>query len=677
MRLIQMSISGSVLILVILTVRILWLDKLPKRTFPVLWNITLLRLLIPFSVPYVYSVYSFLETGRRQISGTARTAEGAMAGAAPLAWDLPEYPVTAAFEENPLPLPGESLEWLFPLIWALGCSLCAAFFVVVYLLSLRRFREALPVEDQQIRQWLRQHGTRRSISVRQTDRIAAPLTYGILHPVILLPGKALWKDSRELAYVLQHEYVHICRLDAVRKLLAAAALCVHWFNPFVWIMIGMMNRDIELACDEDVLQRFGMEARTGYAMALIGMEEKKSRLLPIFNGFSKNAIEERINLIMKYRKIKSAAVAAAFLLVLLITLGFATSAKKAQATESQSSASAQSGESLQSKSSNRESEDAGTDAPHPENLESEKQILTSSVNGNIEYEDQEQQVIDGSAANTALTGSNAVAGNRADENGSAANSQATPYILSYMSEGLPQEEPADLYLGSGYGILIPKEGWQMYAPDAWHRADNDLVQFWVTDYGRNTLEQVSETLASEGYTQTEDASVLQKETDGRLFFVRPVQEGARVMNVTWTYPTEPEYMEGFGTCLNIIAMNFRVLPEETNADPSEDARQAEQLALAFWESWLAADEAGMKTCLSAGYKDRIEAFPAGAEGYNAKEAEIRQVKGLDFEQMALGDSREIWIEFLPSAQSDSLEYLTLELVKEQDGPKIYSYGLEK
>lgn len=677
MNLTQMSIYGSVLILVILAARILWLDKLPKRTFPVLWSIVLFRLLVPFSVSSVCSVYSFLETGRKHLSGGAGATDGMAAADTSPVWNIPAYGVSEILEKHTLPLPGNQYAWVLPLIWLLGCLLCGGFFAFTYLRSLGRFREAVPADDPQIKQWLLRHGTGRRISVRQTDHIAAPLTYGILHPVILLPGKALWKDSRELNYVLQHEYVHICRGDALRKLLAAAALCVHWFNPFVWIMAGMLNRDIELACDEDVLRRFGSGAKVGYAMALIGMEEKKRSILPVFNGFSKNAIEERINLIMKYQKIKYMAVAAASLLVLAVILVFGTSAKKAQATEAQSTDSAQSGESMQAKSSNRDSGDAGTDASHPENLESEKQELTSSVSGNIEYKDQEQQGVDGSADDPSLTGSNAAAGDHADENSSAANSQTTPYILSYMSEGLPQEEPADLYLGSGFGILVPKEGWQMYAPDAWHWTDNELVQFWVTDYGQDTLEQVSETLAAEGYTQAEDASLLQKESDGRLFFVRLVQEGARTMGVIWTYPAESEYMEGFGTYLNIIAMNFRVLPEENTPDLSEDARRAEQLALAFWKTWLTGDEAGMRTCLSDEYKDRIEGFPAGAEGYNAEGAEIRQVKGLDFEQMALGDSREIWIEFLPSAESDSLEYLTLELVKEQDGLKIYNYGLEK
>lgn len=654
MSLTEMSIYGSVLILVILAVRVLWLDKLPKRTFPILWDIALLRLLVPFSVSSACSVYSFLEAGQRQISGDSAAAEGGMtaADASPL-WNGQGYPLREFLDEPGLPLPGENLEWLLPMIWGLGCFLCAAFFVITYMRSLRRFREALPVDDLQIRQWQQRHGAGRPISVRQTDRIAAPLTYGVLRPVILLPRKVLWKDSADLDYVLQHEYVHICRRDAVRKILTAAALCIHWFNPFVWIMAGMLNRDIELACDEDVLQRFGSQARVGYAMALIRMEEKKRSLLPVFNGFSKNAIEERINLIMKYRKVRYMAVAAAFVLVLAVTLGFATSAE--------------------------------TD-PAPVSADREIFVQTNIINRNNKEqesgpslpEETEQHIpADAHPESETPSGTNSLQEIRTDEINSQPDAPTDAYAISYMSEGMPQEEPADLYRGSGYILLIPKEEWRMYAPDAWIWEYNEMVQFWVTDYGRTAREQVTETLAADGYIQTGDDAILQKESDGRLYVVRLVQDGDRIMSLTYTHPSEPEYIEGLGNHLNAIAMNFCLLPNRDSQVLSGDAESARQLALTFWDAWLAADEAGMKACLSSRYSEDVERFPLNAQGYDAREAKLREVKGLDFQEIALGDSQMIWMEFLPSADADSLEYLTLELVKENDEMKISFYGLEK
>ena len=140
---------------------------------------------------------------------------------------------------------------------------------------------------------------KRPILVRQSDRISAPLTYGIFRPVILMPKKMDWKNEKQLQYVLSHEYVHICRYDTVTKLVATLALCIHWFNPFVWVMYILFNRDIELACDESVIRQFGEKSKSAYSLMLINMEATKSGLLPFCNNFSKNAIEERITAVMK------------------------------------------------------------------------------------------------------------------------------------------------------------------------------------------------------------------------------------------------------------------------------------------------------------------------------------------------------------------------------------------
>ena len=103
-------------------------------------------------------------------------------------------------------------------------------------------------------------------------RISSPLTFGVLRPVILVPKKTDWTDETALRYVLEHEFVHIQRFDVLSKLLLIAAVCVHRFNPLVWVMYVLANRDLELSCDETVLRRFGGDVRAAYARVLIRME---------------------------------------------------------------------------------------------------------------------------------------------------------------------------------------------------------------------------------------------------------------------------------------------------------------------------------------------------------------------------------------------------------------------
>ena len=58
MSLFKMSLSGAVIILAVLIVRALFINRLPKKTFVILWEIVLVRLLLPFTVPSVFSVYT-------------------------------------------------------------------------------------------------------------------------------------------------------------------------------------------------------------------------------------------------------------------------------------------------------------------------------------------------------------------------------------------------------------------------------------------------------------------------------------------------------------------------------------------------------------------------------------------------------------------------------------------
>jgi beta-lactamase regulating signal transducer with metallopeptidase domain len=135
-----------------------------------------------------------------------------------------------------------------------------------------------------------------------------------------------WKNEKQLLYVLSHEYVHIYRYDTVTKLIATLALCIHWFNPFVWVMYMLFNRDLELACDESVIRQFGETSKSAYSLMLISMEEAKSGLLPFCNSFSKNAIEERITAVMKIKKASLFAICIAAILIVGVTAAFATSA---------------------------------------------------------------------------------------------------------------------------------------------------------------------------------------------------------------------------------------------------------------------------------------------------------------------------------------------------------------
>lgn len=313
MSLLQMSFAGGILILAVVVIRALAINMLSKKTFNALWGISAVRLMIPFSIPSAFSVYSLM--GSHSVEKGSQAIRVLQTGAAEQAASVSG---SAANTANTVSV------WV--VVWAVGVLVCAVFFSIACWKCQREFQTSFPVDNDFTKNWLSVHQQRRRISIRQSSHFSAPLTYGVLHPVILMPASTRWEDTDSLKYVLAHEYVHIRRFDSIRKLVMIVVLCVHWFNPLVWAMYILANRDIELLCDEAVVRLFGDNTKAAYARVLISMEETRSGLTPLCNNFSKNAIEERIIAIMKIKKATVFSLIMAGLIVVGTATMFATSA---------------------------------------------------------------------------------------------------------------------------------------------------------------------------------------------------------------------------------------------------------------------------------------------------------------------------------------------------------------
>lgn len=318
----QMSLYGGIFIVTVILLRALAVNRLPKKVFVLLWDIALLRLLLPFRFSSPVSIYSALNPLVARMRGplpfaallpdrTAPSARIPFFGSA-----LPEDAAQAGPGLSPLAL-----------VWFSGMLLLALAFLLTHLKSRRIYACSLPVKQPFVEKWLEANRPRRRpVQIRCSDRTESPLTYGFLWPVVLLPKHLAWEDEETLGYILAHEMAHIRRFDALVKWLYAAVACIHWFNPAVWAMYTLANRDFELSCDEAVLRRYGLDARSSYALTLVAMEECRTCPAPLASSFSKNALKERITAIMTARSITPAAAAAAVVITAVITLLFAPSA---------------------------------------------------------------------------------------------------------------------------------------------------------------------------------------------------------------------------------------------------------------------------------------------------------------------------------------------------------------
>lgn len=318
MNLLKMSISAAIFILVVAIVRMLLLYRLPKKAFLILWGVALCRLLIPFSITSRFNIFTIVHMLKNNFYKVDKplTRTHILFNDAAITEVIPALP-------DAVPINNISSVLI---IWLIGSTVCALFFLVTHFRCRREYKTALPIENEFVECWQKNHLIWRYIQIRQSDKIVAPLTYGMFRPVILLPKETDWTNETQLRYILSHEFVHIRRFDILIKLLIATALCIHWFNPLVWMMYVLANRDIELSCDETVVRTFGEPIKSAYALTLIGLEEKKSRLTPLINNFSKNSIEERIVSIMKMNRTSLIGIVMTFVVITGTTIVFATNA---------------------------------------------------------------------------------------------------------------------------------------------------------------------------------------------------------------------------------------------------------------------------------------------------------------------------------------------------------------
>ncbi|MBO1872113.1 M56 family metallopeptidase [Lachnoanaerobaculum sp. Marseille-Q4761] len=320
MSFLYFNLSAAFLIMIIVMLRAILMYRVPKKVFKFMWGVALFRLLFPISIIGYLKKITWIQSENIAPAVTQMqefymsNIRGVFENISFVAIDNQDVSFVSFFEYY---------EYLFLGIWILGLLLCLFFFIFIYLRGIRCFKDSISIDTDFIRNWKDQHSLKRTIAVRISDKVHTPISYGILTPVILLPSSFDITDIKSLEYVLTHEYMHIKGFDILFKELMVLVAGIYWFNPIVWLMFLLLNRDLELACDEAVLMKLGQENRKFYACLLIDMEEQKANRIQFCNGFGKNAIEERIRAIMKMKKITKLSVIALMFIIGTTMVAFA------------------------------------------------------------------------------------------------------------------------------------------------------------------------------------------------------------------------------------------------------------------------------------------------------------------------------------------------------------------
>ncbi len=285
MDIIGMSISGAVMILLIILLRRIFRKSLPKKAVKLMWLVAAVRLLIPFGN------YLHVSTSVTYSSENTVITE--------IVNDIAAIPYNRFNIVINADIP-DFVQYL----WLFGAVFIGAYFLFCHIRTRISFSDALPCEYD-IEPLKRSCKIKRRVGLMMSDRTDTPFTYGIVFPKIILSKIAGQGDEKQLKNILFHELSHIKSFDVLYKLVMLCCVSVHWFDPFVWVMLILSDRDTELVCDERAIS-YGKAAPEEYAMTLISMEERRCEYCAA--GFAGGSLEERIVGIMTKKLRRHSAV---------------------------------------------------------------------------------------------------------------------------------------------------------------------------------------------------------------------------------------------------------------------------------------------------------------------------------------------------------------------------------
>ncbi|MBE5877309.1 MAG: hypothetical protein E7290_10540 [Lachnospiraceae bacterium] len=318
LQIVNMSLMAAVIIVAILGIRQV-MRRAPKVFSYMLWLVVLFRLLCPISFSTELSLFRVLdwnasEDGRVEIITdgiiyvedkvvkldavetayiTSEAEENFLAERsddALLASAVMEDEVTANIMnkdvvqklENTKEFESNRTTWMMR-IWLAGFVVISIYSIVQMLILRRNLIGAVPYKE----------------NIYYADHISSPFVLGVIRPKIYVPSSV---EKSEWDYIIMHERHHIRRCDHIVRILAFGALCVHWFNPLVWIAFLQSGKDMEMSCDEAVMRQMKQDIRAEYSESLLRLATGRRYMTAMPLSFGEGDTKGRVKNVMRYKK---------------------------------------------------------------------------------------------------------------------------------------------------------------------------------------------------------------------------------------------------------------------------------------------------------------------------------------------------------------------------------------
>ncbi|HHX69255.1 MAG: M56 family metallopeptidase [Miniphocaeibacter sp.] len=281
LEVLELSIKSSYIMLVFFGIRFL-IRKLPKIYSYILMVLAFVRLVLFKSIPSVFSLFNYVEQRdivvnyRNNILGAVEVGSGQKT--------LENMSSTVKTMENTANIVSNFNIWnILSIIWVMGIAFLFVYSLYGYIKLKNKLTTAVKIKD----------------NIYLSENISTPFVFGFIKPKIYFP---LELNFEEKEYILEHEKVHIERKDYIIKPICFVILATHWFNPLVWFSYYFLVQDMEMSCDEKVIENFEGKIKVEYSKNILDFATKRNKYFMVPIAFSESNIKSRIKNVLKYKK---------------------------------------------------------------------------------------------------------------------------------------------------------------------------------------------------------------------------------------------------------------------------------------------------------------------------------------------------------------------------------------